>query len=371
MGFPQRVADEVFVRCGRHCCLCGIYAGQKMELHHIKQAADGGDDSIDNCIPLCCNCHAEVRAYDPRHPKGRKFTEAELRGHRDKYYAQYGTVSNMPSTIDAADAFMDWFDRSASDAEDNPVWGYPDLDRRIPLTPGAVILIAGYTGSGKSIFAQHVVRKNLLDSKRTVYFHLKDSSEQVLNTILAAESLVKVSSLQRNLLTAEEWQRLSCATSALNIKNLKFIPFDITSPVQEQVVAVVKNSQANLVVVDDIGALGLYDDASREAFMYKLKSAATASGTIVLLLSNIALKNFRFDDRPVLSDFDTDSIYRFCDVVQFVYRDTYAEPSTSSITKVEIITAKSVSQQANGTMIAAGLPDYPIISPIADNTTLD
>lgn len=53
------------------------------------------------------------------------------------------------------------------------------------------------------------------------------------------------------------------------------------------------------------------------------------------------------------------------------YRDTYTEPSTSSITKVEIITAKSVSQQANGTMIAAGLPDYPIISPIADNTTLD
>lgn len=91
----------------------------------------------------------------------------------------------------------------------------------------------------------------------------------------------------------------------------------------------------------------------------------------MLLLSNIVLKKFRFDDRPVLSDFGTDSIYRFCDVVQFVYRDTYAEQSTSSITQVEIITAKSVSQQANGTMITAGLPDYPIISPLADNTALD
>lgn len=370
MGFSQTVADEVFVRCGRHCCLCGTYAGQKMELHHIIQAADGGDDSVDNCIPLCLNCHAEVKAYNPRHPKGRKYTEAELKGHRDKYYAQYGTISNVPSAIDATDAFMDWFDRSASDAEDNLVWGYPDLDRRMPLALGTVILIEGYTGSGKSIFAQHIVRKNLLASKRIVYFNLKDSSEHVLNTMLAAESLVHVSKLQRNLLTAEEWQRLSMSTSALNITNLKFVPFDTTTPVQDQVIAVVKNSQANIVVIDDIGALGLHDDTSREAFMYKLKSAASASGTIVFLLSNLVLKNFRFDDRPVLSDFGTDSIYRFCDVVQFVYRDTFSEESTSSVTKIEIITAKGISQQAKGTMIAAGLPDYPIISPLAENTEL-
>ena len=43
MGFSEKVANEVLIRCGRHCCLCGKYAGQKMELHHIKQAADGGD----------------------------------------------------------------------------------------------------------------------------------------------------------------------------------------------------------------------------------------------------------------------------------------------------------------------------------------
>ena len=63
MSFPQKVADEVLVRCGRHCCLCGRYAGGKIELHHIKQVADGGEDTADNCIPLCLDCHAEVKAY--------------------------------------------------------------------------------------------------------------------------------------------------------------------------------------------------------------------------------------------------------------------------------------------------------------------
>lgn len=371
MGFSQAVADEVFVRCGRHCCLCGTYAGQKMELHHIIQAADGGDDSVDNCIPLCLNCHADVKAYNPKHPKGRKYTEVELKGHRDKYYAQYGTVSNIPSSIDATDTFMEWFDRSESYKKDNLMWGYSDLDKRLPLTPGTVILIAGYTGAGKSIFAQHIVRKNLLTSKRTVYFNLKDSSEQVLNNILAAESMVSVTNLQRNLLTAEEWQRLSYSTSALNIENLKFIPFDMTASTKEQIIAVIANSQANLVVVDDIGALCLNDDSSREAFMYKLKNAATASGTTVLLLSNIVLKKFRFDAHPVLSDFSTDSIYRFCDIVQFVYRDIYFEESDSSVTKVAVITAKSNLQKSKGIMVAAALPDYPIIAPIEDNTTVD
>lgn len=91
MGFSASVKDEVLVRCGRHCCLCGKYAGIKIELHHIKQVTDGGDDSIDNCKPLCLDCHAEVKAYNPHHPKGRKFTERELKGHRDTCYARYSS----------------------------------------------------------------------------------------------------------------------------------------------------------------------------------------------------------------------------------------------------------------------------------------
>ena len=57
-----------------------------MEIHHIKAKADGGDDSFGNAIPLCFDCHAEVRQYDPRHPKGIKFSEKELILHRDNWY---------------------------------------------------------------------------------------------------------------------------------------------------------------------------------------------------------------------------------------------------------------------------------------------
>lgn len=83
-SFPPSVVESLLVRCHRHCCICHKPCGTKMEIHHIDP---DGPNSEDNGIPLCFDCHAEVRAYDPKHPKGRKFTPSELRKHRDQWFA--------------------------------------------------------------------------------------------------------------------------------------------------------------------------------------------------------------------------------------------------------------------------------------------
>ena len=57
-----------------------------MEVHHIRPHADGGQDTFENAIPLCFDCHAEVGQYDSRHPKGVRFTEKELIQHRNNWY---------------------------------------------------------------------------------------------------------------------------------------------------------------------------------------------------------------------------------------------------------------------------------------------
>lgn len=84
------------IACGRRCCLCHKFCGVGMECHHILKAAAGGKDTIDNCIPLCFDCHTEVGHYSNDHPKGTKFSEAELRAHRDSWYAQ--TKTGISST---------------------------------------------------------------------------------------------------------------------------------------------------------------------------------------------------------------------------------------------------------------------------------
>lgn len=86
MSFPKNVEVKVLVACRRNCVLCGKFCGTHMELHHIKQRADGGKDSFENCIPLCFDCHADVGSYNSHHPKGKKYSEEELIQRRDLFY---------------------------------------------------------------------------------------------------------------------------------------------------------------------------------------------------------------------------------------------------------------------------------------------
>lgn len=98
MPFSQEVKIRAMVACGRCCVICHKFCGNNMEVHHIKAQADGGSDEFENAIPLCFDCHAEVRQYDPKHPKGIKFTEQELIQHRDNWYKKIEASSAVYST---------------------------------------------------------------------------------------------------------------------------------------------------------------------------------------------------------------------------------------------------------------------------------
>lgn len=87
MSFSQTVKEAAWVACGRTCCICHKNCGVNIELHHIKPKSKGGEDSFENAIPLCFDCHANAgHAYNSAHPKGNKFTGSELRRHRDQWY---------------------------------------------------------------------------------------------------------------------------------------------------------------------------------------------------------------------------------------------------------------------------------------------
>lgn len=86
MAFSQSIVERALVEGNRCCSICHKFCGTKIELHHIRQKADGGEDTFENCIPLCFDCHADVKSYNPRHPKGKKYSESELISHRDKWY---------------------------------------------------------------------------------------------------------------------------------------------------------------------------------------------------------------------------------------------------------------------------------------------
>jgi len=85
MAFNREEVSKLLFDCKRRCCVCLKFCGVNIEIHHINQHAYGGTDSIDNGIPLCFECHAEVNHYNDRHPRGRKYTPEELKLHRDNW----------------------------------------------------------------------------------------------------------------------------------------------------------------------------------------------------------------------------------------------------------------------------------------------
>lgn len=87
MPFSDSVAERALIACRRRCCLCEAHCGRKMQLHHIIHHSQGGEDSFDNCIPLCLNCHDDM-GYDPSHAIGRKYSAKELRSRRNLWYKQ-------------------------------------------------------------------------------------------------------------------------------------------------------------------------------------------------------------------------------------------------------------------------------------------
>lgn len=95
MGFSPTIKQKALKSAARHCCVCHRYKGVKMEVHHIKQEADGGPNTFDNAIPLCFDCHADAGHFNIRHPKGAKYSIPELKQSRDNWYAKVdkGTIT--------------------------------------------------------------------------------------------------------------------------------------------------------------------------------------------------------------------------------------------------------------------------------------
>ena len=109
MGFPESVANEAIVLCERCCCICHKFCGTKIELHHIKQKAYGGGDTLDNCIPLCFDCHSDMGKADPKHPKGKRYSEEELIRHRDRWYKKVANFGGTSSNGEVSEGDVDNF----------------------------------------------------------------------------------------------------------------------------------------------------------------------------------------------------------------------------------------------------------------------
>lgn len=81
--------------CDRHCCLCDKSCDINIEVHHIDK--NDKNNLFDNLMPLCLDCHAKIKGYDPKHPIGTKYKEKEIKARRNQIYEKY--TSNLVPVV--------------------------------------------------------------------------------------------------------------------------------------------------------------------------------------------------------------------------------------------------------------------------------
>ena len=86
MGFSRAIREQALVLAARRCCVCRRFKGVGVEVHHIKPLTHGGENTLNNAIVLCFDCHCAAGHYNQNHPRGTKYSPGELRKHRDDWY---------------------------------------------------------------------------------------------------------------------------------------------------------------------------------------------------------------------------------------------------------------------------------------------
>lgn len=342
MGFPTNVADEVLVRCSRHCCLCDRYVGSKIELHHIKQVSDGGDDSIDNCIPLCFDCHAEVKAYNNKHPKGRKFTEKELKGHRDKCYMKYSLDVIKNENKDNSDEQQKTIFKSHK-SHVLPQWGYSELDRVCPLALDNMILIAGYTGMSKSKYLHHIVNFNIKRNQKVAYCGVKDNPTNVALEIIAEDANLNTEDFTKGRFSDDDIKKIKRNINIPYSNNLAIVPYDEISTTSD-IISLVEHSGADMIVIDDLNGVLFENDETILNFFYRLKSKCIRNNVMIFVIYNLKVPS-RLDKHPMLSDFPSDDYYRLFDIVQLLYKPKLLFADDCNNDNLEIIIQKGALNQ--------------------------
>ena len=211
--------------------------------------------------------------------------------------------------------------------------GFVDFDRMTHgLGKGALLIIAGRPGMGKTSFALNIASHVAIREKKTVgVFSLEMGQQELALRILCAEADVHFSRLRAGHLSQPQWVKVVQKMSEIGKAPL-FID-DSASPTLLEVASKARRLKAEkgleVLVVDYLQLMqagGRFENRNLEisAITRSMKQLAKELDIPIVLLSQLSRAPERrgADHRPQLSDLrESGAIEQDADLVAFVYRD--------------------------------------------------
>ncbi len=234
--------------------------------------------------------------------------------------------------------------------------GYRDLDYKTTgLQKSDFVLVAARPSMGKTAFALSIAANAAFKQKKTVaIFSLEMSKEQLVNRLLAMESMVDAQNIRTGNLTDDQWSDLMAGAETVGAS--KMIIDDTPGITVSEMRSKCRkykldNPDLSLVIVDYIQLMssgGRTESRQQEVsdISRALKALARELDVPVVVLSQLnRAADSRADHRPMLADIrESGAIEQDADLIMFLYRDDYYNPDTDKPNVCEVIIAK----QRNG-----------------------
>ena len=233
--------------------------------------------------------------------------------------------------------------------------GFHEFDTKTAgLQPADLVIVAGRPSMGKSAFALGICEHAGIDLKKPVaFFSLEMRKEQLVQRMLCSHARVDAQKVRTGYLSHQDWPKLTAAAGKLSEAPIYIddTPGQTVLEVRAKARRLKMQHGLSLVVIDYLQLMsGVGKTESRQQEISEisrsLKALARELRVPVIAVSQLsrAVEN-RQGNRPQLSDLrESGAIEQDADVVVFLFREEYYNPSEENRNKAEAIIAK----QRNG-----------------------
>jgi len=233
--------------------------------------------------------------------------------------------------------------------------GFHEFDMKTAgLQPSDLVIVAGRPSMGKSAFATAICEHAGINLKKpVVIFSLEMSKEQLVQRMLCSHARVDAQKVRTGYLSHQDWPKLTSAAGKLSEAPI-FIddsPGQTVLEIRAKARRLKMKHDISLIVIDYLQLMqGSKSSENRQQEISEisrsLKALAREIRVPVIAVSQLSRAvESRTGNRPQLSDLrESGAIEQDADVVVFLFREEYYQPSEENKNKAEAIIAK----QRNG-----------------------
>lgn len=272
--------------------------------------------------------------------------------------------SITPAAASSATWLADDFDEFLHDlahpeADDRIPTPWCDLDEKVSLRPGQLVVIGGRPGDGKSLAGLGIAACAAIDhGMGALIASMEMRRFEVMRRLIASRAKVELSHLEAKALNQRDWDLVEKVAEEVRTAPLAIDPASQASiaHLRSRLRHLSKTTPIRVLVVDYLQLLKVTKKAERRdldiaEFTRELKQIAVEFNICVIALSQLNRGSATRNDRPKMSDLrEGGSIEQDADTVILLHRPTADDADGTLLGEVELIIPKQRAGQSGLTV---------------------